>query len=128
MGSHCSFGHMKHKLWAKERANLTPDQIKSGINPIYLFTKGVQHTVEKLSTIATTLIGGLLAKLWGSKVVGVPTWVISGLPLGSPETKNHLDVGFVANHKIYYKGEGGGFPQVWAVVNLVCPCCLWLSS
>jgi len=25
-------------------------------------------------------IGGLLAKLWGSKVVGVPTWAISGVP------------------------------------------------
>jgi hypothetical protein len=26
--------------------------------------------------------------------------------------------------KIYYKGEGGGFPQVRAVVSLVCSCCL----
>jgi hypothetical protein len=24
-------------------------------------------------------------------------------------------------HRVYYKGEGGGFPQVWAVVNLVSP-------
>jgi hypothetical protein len=32
-------------------------------------------------------IRGLLAKLWGSKVVGVPFGVISGLPLGSPKTK-----------------------------------------
>jgi hypothetical protein len=24
-------------------------------------------------------------------------------------------------HKVYYKGEGGGFPQVWAVVSLVSP-------
>jgi len=30
------------------------------------------------------LIRGLLAKLWGSKVVGVPIGVISGLPFGSP--------------------------------------------
>jgi len=34
-------------------------------------------------------------------------------------TKCHLDVGLVERHIIYYKGEGGGFPQVWAVVNLV---------
>jgi hypothetical protein len=27
---------------------------------------------------------------------------------------------------IYYKGEGGGFPQVWAMVSLVCMCCMWL--
>jgi hypothetical protein len=38
--------------------------------------------------------------------------------------KSHLDVGFVASHRVYYKGEGGGFPQVRAVMSLVCPCCL----
>jgi hypothetical protein len=30
-----------------------------------------------------------------------------------------LDVGLVEKHRVYYKGEGGGFPQVRAVVNLV---------
>jgi hypothetical protein len=44
---------------------------------------------------------------------------ISRLPLGSPGTKCHLDVGLVERHKVYYKGEGGGFPQVQAVVSLV---------
>jgi hypothetical protein len=61
-----------------------------------------------------TSIRGLLAKLWGSKVAGV---------LGE---KSHLDVGSVERCKIYYKREGGGFPQVWAMVSLVCPCCPWL--
>jgi hypothetical protein len=28
--------------------------------------------------------------------------------------------------RVYYKQEGGGFPQVWVVVNLVCLCCPWL--
>jgi hypothetical protein len=51
--------------------------------------------------------------------MGVPTLGISGLPLGSLETKWHLGVGPVARHKVYYKGEGGGFPQVQAVVKLV---------
>ncbi len=37
-------------------ANLTLDQKKSGINLIYLAAEGVQHIVEKLSTIATTLL------------------------------------------------------------------------
>jgi hypothetical protein len=31
-------------------------------------------------------------------------------------------VGLVARHKEYYKGDGGGFPQVWAVVNFMSPC------
>jgi hypothetical protein len=30
--------------------------------------------------------------------------------LGISGKKNHLDVGFVASHRVYYKGEGGGFP------------------
>jgi hypothetical protein len=30
----------------------------------------------------------------------------------------------MAKHKKYYKGEGGGFPQVWAVVSLVSLCLL----
>jgi len=28
--------------------------------------------------------------------------------------------------KVYYKGEGGDFPEVRDVVSLVCPCCSWL--
>ncbi len=66
-------------------------------------------------------IGGLHTKLWGFKVAGVPTLAISGLSLGSPKTKSHLDVGLVERHIIYYKGEGGGFPQVWAMVSFVSP-------
>jgi hypothetical protein len=46
--------------------------------------------------------------------VGIP-----GLPLESPGTKCHLDVGLMERHREYYKGEGGGFPQVWVVVSLV---------
>jgi hypothetical protein len=67
------------------------------------------------------LIGGLHTKLWGPKVVGVPILAISKPPLGSPGTKSHSDVGLVERHKVYYKGEGGGFPQVQVVVSLVSP-------
>jgi hypothetical protein len=40
-------------------------------------------------------------------------------------SQSHLDVGYVERHRVYYKGEGGGFPQVRAVVSLVHPCCPW---
>jgi hypothetical protein len=49
-------------------------------------------------------IGGLHRKLYALKVVGVAVVRISGLPLGSPETKNHLDVAPVERHRVYYKG------------------------
>jgi hypothetical protein len=44
-----------------------------------------------------------------------------GLLLGSLGTKNHSDVGAVERHKVYYMGEGGGFPKVQIVVNHVSP-------
>jgi hypothetical protein len=64
-------------------------------------------------------IGGLNKKLWSCKVSGVQTGIVSGLLLGSPGTKSHSDVGAAERHKIYYMGEGGGFPRVEAVVNQV---------
>jgi len=71
-------------------------------------------TLEEGYNFASDLIsiGGLDTKLWGPKVAGVPTLAISGFPFGSPKTKCHLDVGLMERYKIYYKGEGGGFPQV----------------
>jgi len=46
---------------------------------------------------------------------------VSKLLLGSLGTKSHLDVSVAERHREYYMGEGGGFPQVRAVVNLVSP-------
>ncbi len=51
--------------------------------------------------------------------MGDPILRILELPLRSLGTKCHLDVGLMERHKVYYKGEGGGFPQVWVVVSLV---------
>jgi hypothetical protein len=65
-----------------------------------------------------TLIGGLHTKLWASKVTRVPILGILRFPLGSLGTKWHLDVGPMARHRIYYKGEDGGFPQVRTMVSL----------
>ncbi len=39
------------------------------------------------------LIRGLLAKLWGSKVAGVPLGPILGLPLGNPEREKPFGCG-----------------------------------
>ncbi len=61
--------------------------------------KGYNFALDVIS------IRGLHTKLWGPKVVGVPTLGISGLPFGSPGTNCHLDVGFMKRHRIYYKGE-----------------------
>jgi hypothetical protein len=64
-------------------------------------------------------IRGLHIKLWAPKVARVLVVRILGLPFGNPKTKCHLDASPMASHRVYFKGEGGGFPQVWAVVSFV---------
>jgi hypothetical protein len=49
-------------------------------------------------------IGGLSKELWAAKVLGVQAGTISGLPLGSPGTNNHLDVVPVEWHKVILHG------------------------
>jgi len=83
--------------------------------------KGYNFALDLIS------IRGLHAKLWCPKVAKVLTLAISGLPLWNPRTKSHLDVGPVERCRVYYKGEGGGFSQVQAVVSLVCPFCPWFG-
>jgi len=110
-------------------ASLTPDHKKSGIDPIYLATGGVPHIVEKLLKRATTFLLIALQSGVCLQSYGAPKSRESHLARfrdfhsGVPGEKNHLDVGPVASHRVYYKGEGGGFPQVRAVVSLVCLCC-----
>ncbi len=129
MGLHHPYGHLKHKLWLKKGPGvklvvwlLTTKSKKSTRFPYVQvaceipledFDEGYNFALDRIS------IGGLHVKLWRPKVVGVLTLVISGLPLRSPGTKSHLDVGPMERHIVYYKGEGGGFPQVWVVVSLV---------
>jgi hypothetical protein len=55
-----------------------------------------------------------LHKLWTRKVTRVTTLVITG-------TKCHSDAIPMRRCKVYYMGEGGGFPRVWVVVSLVNP-------
>jgi len=122
---------------AKRRAgnqivNLTPDQKKSGVKPIYLVADNMWHTIGKLSTIVTTLLQTKPRSEVCLQSYGAPKSRESRLArfrdshMGVQGEKNHLDVGPVERSKVYYKGEGGDFPQVRAMVNLVCPCCLWL--
>jgi hypothetical protein len=107
-----------------------PQRVRNRPFPDVRFRSATRHwkALDKSYNFALdrNAIQGLLAKLWGSKVPGVPFGAISGLPLGSPGKNSHLDVASVESCRVYYKGEGDGFPQVRAVVSLVCPCCPWL--
>jgi hypothetical protein len=130
IGSNDRFGYLKHKLWPKEGSEVKlPIWLlitKSRLDSLAFrwratycwktFDKGYNFSSKII------LIEGLNIKLWASKVAGVPILGILGLQLGSPDTKWHLGAGPMAKHKVTYKGEGGGFPQVRAVVSLVNVC------
>jgi hypothetical protein len=60
-------------------------------------------------------------ELWPSKVPGLQLGTVSGLYFESPNKMCHSDVASATSRREYYKGEGGGFPRVRAVVSLVCP-------
>jgi hypothetical protein len=130
MGLHDSFGHLRHKLWPKERPEvklivwlLTIKSPESTQLPCVKVACHIPLKSSRQYNFASDLISikDLHTKLCGPKVAGVLTLGISGLPFGSPRTKCHLDVGLVERHRVYYKGEGSGFPQVRAVVSLVSP-------
>jgi len=132
MGLHCPFRHFKHKLWPKERPGVKLvvwlPTTKSRESTRFLCVKmacdiSLNNSQQGLQLCFRLHFNprSLHAKLWRPKVAKVPTLEISGLPFGSPGTKSPME-----RCRGYYKGEGGGFPQVRIVMNLVCPCCPWL--
>jgi hypothetical protein len=129
MGSHDPFEHMKHKLWQKEgpwvKLTVWLPTTKSQESPRFpcvqvmcdISLKGSRQGLQLCfrphfnRKFAHKVMGPQSwAKLWQFRD---PTWE-------SPD-KKPFGCGPHGGHKIYYKGEGGGFPQVRAVVSLVSP-------
>jgi hypothetical protein len=126
LGLHCPFGHLKHMLWSKERLGVkltiwlptTKSRESTQIPcmqaacniPLENFQRGLQFCLRPHCNQRSA------RKVMGPQSRESPS-------LG---TKCHLDVGPVEGRIKYYKGEGGGFPQVWVVVNLVSPNCPWI--
>jgi hypothetical protein len=93
---------------------------------------GVQHVVEKLSTRATSLFKPHPNKRFGQKVMTPqsgesPNRDSFGTPPWESWDESHSNVGAMERRREYYMGEGGGFPQVRAVVSFVrVQSCSWL--
>jgi hypothetical protein len=91
----------------------------------------VRHTIGKLSTRVTTLLqtssrSKVCTKSYApSKSRESRLMQFRDSLLGVSRQNGHLNVVPVEWRRVYYKGEGGGFPQVRAVVSLVCPSCPW---
>jgi len=140
MGSPCSFGHLKHKLWPKEGPGvklavwLPTRKSQESTRFTWLQTmchKLLESSRQKLQLFFRPHFDPRFArKVMGLQSPGSPSWRDFGTPTwesrGSPRRKKPFGCGPVERSRVYYKGEGGGFPQVRAMVNLVCPCCPWL--
>ncbi len=131
MGSHCSFGHLQHKLWPKEmQFDSRPLKVRNRPNFLACRQRRTYHwkafNEGQNFTLDLIMIEVLQKKLCTLKVTRVRVVAILRLPFGSLGTKSHLDVAPVERRRVPYKGEGGGFPQVRAEVSLMCPSCPWL--
>jgi hypothetical protein len=135
MGSHDPFGHLKHigqkkgrelnwqcDVWPLKVEN-RPDFLTCRWRATYrwkAFNEGYNLAWN------LKLIGGLHAKLCAPKV-GTPTTLgahnFGNLGTHIWESRDKMPFGCWSHgqHKVYYKGEGGDFPQVRAIVNLVRP-------
>jgi hypothetical protein len=148
MGSHCLFRHLKHKLWPKEgpgvklRVWLPTRKSQESTQFTWLQMTcdiSLKSSWQELQLcFRPHLYPSSACKVMGLQSRGSPSSHDFGTPTresqlarfwdshtGVPGKKSHLDVGPVERCRVYYKGEGGGFPQVRAVVSLVCPCCPW---
>jgi hypothetical protein len=144
MGLHDPSGLLKHKLWPKEGPEVKlpttkisrPLKVKN--HPDFLVCKWRAmyrwKALDDAFNFALKLISieSLHPKLWAPKVARVPILWISGFPLKNPRTKWHLGDGLVAKHRVHYKGEVDGFPQVRTMVTLMNLCllvaCPWTKN
>jgi hypothetical protein len=131
MASHWQFGHLKPKLWAKERPRVklavwlptTKSQESTSSR------RRLEECNTKLESSRRELQDWFKTRPdpssgWGVMAVqssGSPARTLSGLHFGSPNKMCHSDVASATSRREYYMGEGGGFPRVRAVVSLVCP-------
>jgi hypothetical protein len=130
MASHWQFEHLQPKLWAKEGPGVkltvwfptTKSQESTSsrrrLEECDMALEGSQRELQhwfKARPDPSSGRGAMAIQSFGS-----PAGTLSGLHFGSPNKMCHSDVASATSRREYYKGEGGGFPRVRAVVNLVC--------
>jgi hypothetical protein len=118
-----------------QTGSLTPDHKKSGIDIFPTSELKVRYVVGKISTRATSLIQTSLRSDFAIESYELPKsrdstqdsfGTISGLQLGSPGKKSHLDVVPETWRKEYYREYGGGIlPNPGRGVSCG-PKCPWL--
>jgi hypothetical protein len=138
MSSYDPFGHLKHKLWSKERPG-----VKLAVwLPTIKSQESTRFPCMQVTCNMPLESSWQGLQLWlkpcpdqrSTQEVIVPQSHKSSIfgNFGTPKTKSHLDEGAAERCRVYYMGEGGGFPWVRAVVSLISPkspvARLWCSN
>jgi hypothetical protein len=137
MGLHHPFGHLKHKLWPKERSGVkltiwlpTTKSQESPRFPCVQVTCDIplESSRRGLQLCFRPYLNRRFAhKVMGPQSHGSLNFGNLRFPLWSPGTKSHLDVGLMEKHKVYYiKGKVVASPKSrlwWVLWVWVCP---WL--
>jgi hypothetical protein len=132
MGLHGPFGHFKDMLWPKESSGVKLTiwllTIKSQESPQFLYMQVACNILLQTSWWGLQLCfrphlnQRSTHKVMGPQSCGSPNCGNFRTPTLESRDKMTLGVGLVVRHKVYYKGEGGGFTQIQAVVSLVNLC------
>jgi len=131
MASHWQLGHFQPKLWAKEgpgvklavwlpttksrESTSSRRRLEKCYTTLESFQRELQHWFRTRPDPSSAR-GAVSIQSSRS-----PAGTLLGLHFGSPNKMCHSDVASATSCREYYKGEGGGFPRVRAVVSLVCP-------
>jgi len=129
MGSHCLFGHLKHKLWPKEDPGVEFPGVRQFGLPTTKSQESTRNTwLQKTCDIPLERSRRDLQLCFRRRVDRRPAPKVmkpqsrgspenarfrdshAGVP-GVPRQNGHLDATPAMSHRVYYKGEGGGFPQ-----------------
>jgi hypothetical protein len=129
MGSHCSFGHLKHKLWPKEGLGVELPGVRQFWLPTTKSRESTRHTwlqktcdipLERSQRDLQLCFRRRVDRRSVSKVMklqscGSPENARfrdshAGVP-GVPGQNGHLDATPATSHKVYYKGEVVRFPR-----------------
>jgi hypothetical protein len=129
MGSHDPFGHLKHKLWPKERPGIKLaiwlSTTKSWESPRFPCVKVACHIpLERSQQELQFFFKHNFNKRFSRKVMCLqnrrsPNFGNFKTLIWESRDKMSFGCWPMAKHTIYYKGEGGGFPQVRVMVSFV---------
>jgi hypothetical protein len=128
MGLHDPFGHFKQNLWPKERPGVKVatwlPTTKSLESPRFPCMKVVCNILLKNSQQGLQLcFRPHFNWKFAHKIMGPQSYVSFNFEnFETPTWESWYKMTFECWHKIYYKGEGDGFPHVRVVVSLVSLC------